>query len=254
MIQETHESQRAFVAVALGLVLVVTNSTASAAEVIINLRSGNGMPGGTDSSINMLLGPADGPFPGAFTPADFNAARGGPAAFISTPLNGLWQANLTSDPSAQWISTIVNGAGSGGTALYAVDFTLPNQTILSGTLDFNYLVDNNLGDTINEGLFINGVALAGTKLLGGQVLSNFQMDHSFLGLDIASLLNPGLNTLFINGVDLAGPGALQFSSTITVQTEDQVMNPVVPEPQSLAIWVLVGVLGIAAHRRRRKTA
>jgi len=241
--------QRASLAVALSFLLVP--SFANAVEVIVNLRSGNGLAGGTDSLIHMLVGPADGPFGGVITSSMFDAARGGPAPFITSPIHGDWkQTPLAADSAAQWISTGLMGTLHNDTALYAIDFDLPTDTILSGMLDFNFLVDNYLGDDLNQGVFINRMPVPGTQAIDTSH-PNFIEDQSFLGLDVTSLLNPGINTLFIYANDEFGPSALQFAATFTVETQDP-PPPIVPEPQSLAIWSLVGVLGFAAYRRRRK--
>jgi hypothetical protein len=180
-----------------------------------SLHSGNGTVGGTDSQITMLIGPSDSAFGAAFTSTEFIAASSGPNAFIIDN-HPLWKEHLTSDPSAEWISTFATGASEGSTALYAIDFTIDSACFSSSTLDFSFLVDNQLGDSNNEGLFVNEIPVANSKLLGTNT-AHFQVDQSFPTFDITSHVNTGLNTLYINAVDTGGPSGLQFNATINVE-------------------------------------
>jgi hypothetical protein len=181
----------------------------------LTLRSGNGIVGGSDSQINFLLGPADGPFPNAFSSQNFTDARTGPDAFIIVP-HPAWKAALDSDALANWTATSATGAGEGSTGLYAIDFVLDSACFSSATMDIDFHVDNDLGDSNNEGIFVNEIPVVGTKLLGGSG-SHFSTDQSFTNLDITGSVNNGINTLYINAVDLGGPGGLQFSATITIE-------------------------------------
>jgi hypothetical protein len=178
----------------------------SHAETVV-LRSGNGSIGGNDSLISMLTGPADTNFSTAFTPADFSAAGSGPAAFIISN-HGAWMPSLPSDAQARWISTSANGVVEGGTALYAIDFTLATAAS-SATLDLRLAVDNALGGGPNQGVFINGTAISGNSSPAG-----FTSELTIQRSDIAPLLVAGANTLYINSSDQGGPGGLIFSATI----------------------------------------
>ncbi len=179
-----------------------------AEETIVTLRSGNGSVPGTDSEITFLEGPQNSGFPSTFDSDDFDDARAGANAFIIVP-HGAWKDNLDSDPTANWIATRSTAATDGWTGLYAIDFEIP-EGLESATMDFAFLVDNVLGDANNEGVFINGTPLDSTK--GG----GFGSDTTFSSIDIFSLLNSGTNTLYVNARDTGGPGALEFSATITV--------------------------------------
>jgi hypothetical protein len=222
----------------------------SHAESVV-LRSGNGSIGGNDTLISMLSGPADTNFSTAFTPADFSSAGSGPAAFIIAN-HPAWIATLPSDPLARWISTSADGAGEGGTALYAIDFTLASAAS-SATLDLRLAVDNALGGGPNQGVFINGTAVSGNSSPAG-----FTSELTIQRSDIAPLLVAGANTLYINSSDQGGPGGLIFSATIE--------SVPIPEPTTLVllaiIWagatlvtrqrhVIRRVDAAAAHRRRR---
>lgn len=215
---------------AVGLAFSLVNPARGETVVV---RSGNGSIGGTDTSINMLVGPADAAFSAAFTPADFAAARTGADAFIINR-NPAWLASLPSDASAQWIATNANGAGEGATALYAIDFILI-EPFGDATLDLRFAVDNLLGGGPNQGVFLNGTPISGVTTGGG-----FSGEFSHVRSDIAPLLTLGANTLYINSTDAGGPGGLLFSATITT-------TAIIPEPGC----ILLGACSIGLILRRR---
>ena len=239
------------VASALALACVATVTPASA-DQIINLRSGNGSIGGLDSSVSMLVGPLDTFFGSAFTTTDFDNARSGPQAFI-VPNHHAWiSPGSFSDPTANYISTNSNAShptfGNGASALFAIDFNVTDTIISAASIDFNFLVDNALGNAFggpNQGLFLNGVALSGSTSGG-----HFTFEDNIFRNDIAPLLVTGTNTLYINMTDVGGPSGLIFSATITTEGSTTVA---VPEPGLAAIFAL-GLIGLGfgrwAHNRR----
>lgn len=186
----------------------------------------------SDSSNTMLVGPAGVPFSNAFTAADFAAASSGPNAF-EIPNHGAWVPNLSVDPTGKYIGTAnVNPNDFGPnfqlvTALYAVNFEVTSATIGSATLDIHYLVDNNLGwlasqgfgGADNEGIFINGQPVVGTTLPIS--VCGFCSEHSFIGLDITPLVNPGTNTLYLYAADYGQPQGLQYLANITVDSTSE---------------------------------
>ena len=234
--------------------------TSASADQIINLYSGNGTVGGADSQINFLQGPLDTGFGTVFTPADFTAASGGAAATVInnhpawiTAASFNANAATTAVP-AQWISNSATGGASfgdnGSSALYAIEFTITDTIISAASIDFDFAVDNLLGTTspsfgVNEGLFLNGVALSGSTSGGG-----FNSVFNFTRTDIAPLLVTGTNTLYMNLTDVGGPAAMIFSTTITTEGSTAVA---VPEPGLIAVFAL-GLAGIGfgrwAHNRR----
>lgn len=225
-------------------------STASA-DQIINLRSGNGAVGSTDGQITFLQGPANTGFGTVFTGADFSNARAGAAAaIINRNLAWIAPTNFAPDTSAQWISNSAGGASEGSSALFAIDFTVTDAVIASASISFNFSVDNILGTTqpsfgVNQGLFLNGVALSGNTSGGG-----FQSIFNITRTDIAPLLVTGTNTLYINATDVGGPGGLIFSTTITTEGGTVVA---VSEPGLVAVFG-VGLLGLGLARRRNRRA
>ncbi len=54
----------------------------SVSATTITLKSGNGIVGGTDTLITMLVGPLNTAFVGALTATDFTSASAGSAAII----------------------------------------------------------------------------------------------------------------------------------------------------------------------------
>lgn len=204
--------------------LVVTGiPTASATTEVISIHSGDGPFFGPDSSVTMLIGPTDAGFGVPLTPADFAAASAGSAAIV-IPHHTAWIPSLPSNPDAHWISTHPidpNANPSIGlvlsTALYAIDFEVTSASIDSASLDIYWASDNLLGDSANEGVFINGIPLAGTAGSG------FSSEHASLGHDITSIVTPGINTLYVLGTDVGGPSGVIFNASITVEST--------PEPE-----------------------
>lgn len=221
----------------------------SAGAIVVDLYSGNGAVGGADSQITYLQGPIDSAFPGAFTAADFAAARAGSAAQIINR-NAAWIttgafAATGGNPAAQWISDNANGAGQGSTALYAIDFVNPFAAVQAASMDFYWAVDNVLGDATNAGLFLNGLPIA---VSGG----GLGFAAGVLGVNVSSLLVSGTNTLYLNAIDLGGPGGFLFSASINI-TEDTGGggNPgggSVPLPATLGL-LLFGLAAVGARRR-----
>ena len=218
--------------VVAGLIALLAPSPSGATT--ITLRSGNGSIGSADGKITMLWAPTGAPFSTTFTSADFAAARSGPGATITDTRSETWKAALDSDPMARWVFD-----GRDGTALYAIDFTLTASMLGAVSLDFEFLIDNQLGDTNNEGLFVNEHPLVGSKRLGGEV-AHFQVDQSLPTFDITSLVVEGVNTLYVNEADLGSVAGLLFSATMTV----------VPEP-STALLLASGLVAMGLGCRRR---
>ncbi|QDU59151.1 hypothetical protein [Aeoliella mucimassa] len=220
----------------LAVGLVFGSATTARAEMVI-LRTGNGTIGSTDSLVTMLEGPADSGFVAAFTAADFASAQSGPSAVV-VDNHPEWIDALSGDPVAQWVSTSDSGTSEGSSALYAIDFEL-TELFSDATINLLYAVDNVLGDGVNQGVFLNGVAVSGDSSGG-----NFSAEYNLVRSDIAPLLNVGTNTLYINATDQGGPSGLIFSATITTTP--------IPEPTTTTLCV-AGAFGLLCctcrHRR-----
>jgi len=182
------------------------------------VRSGNGAIGTTDSQISMLVGPANASFASPFTPADFAAASSGPPAFIINP-DPAWMTALPTDPAAQWIATVGGGGFSQGSALFAMNFVVNSSLFVSATITLDFLVDNYIGSSIAPGVYINGTPLSGSTFLPACASSGcpaFFAPQSMVRTDIAPLLVPGNNTLFIYLNDTGVIAGLVFSAIIDV--------------------------------------
>ena len=182
------------------------------------------------------------PFAHAFTPGDFAAASSGPNAFV-IPHHNAWKPHLDLDPTGTYIGNAnVNPNHFGPnfqliSTLYAIDFEITSDSIDSATLDIHFLVDNLLGwdasygqgGATNEGVFINGQPVSGTIL---PAVCGFCSDHSFTGLDISGLVNPGTNTLYVYAADFGQPQGLQYLANITVESTSVIQADVDIKPGS----------------------
>jgi hypothetical protein len=212
---------------------------------MITLRSGTAAIGDQDPNITYVAGTANSPLRLApFTSQDFADASNGPNAFVITPYPG-WLAYLPSDPLAKWINwgLIWGTYGYPASALYAMDFDVTTTNIVSASIDFYWAVDDRLGDVDGNGnptganpfgVYINETPLTGFS--GGR-----KDQESFGTADITSLLTTGTNTLYVYVRDGGAvvSGAI-FTSTITV----------IPEPASLTLLGLSGLVGLCRHTRR----
>jgi len=218
----------------------------------VHLYSGASTEGTYDDNIHMLTGPIDGPLTNDFTDAaTFAAAINGPSAYVVTPNEqwvqqiggdgggGIFEASLrTSDllSPARWISSDPNGAQGGSfTALYALDFTLPEFTDASLHLEFS--ADQTLGTTADNGVFLNGTALTGS---GG---GNYSQVLTFDFLDVSSLLHSGTNILYLYNVNYGGPSGVMFDATFSYTPAP------VPEPTTATLFGLSALGGLILSRR-----
>ncbi len=192
------------------LALLIGMAWAGLAQAaLISVVSG----GGT----TMLVAPAVAGFPVAFTAADFTNALATPAVLVTTP-HAAWGLNgtLPGYASAQWISTNATPTlVAPSSALYAIQF-IWTGAVANAVLDFSAYVDNYLGDLNNQGLFLNGVAIAGTATPTASLLGNFKAPGIKLaGLNVSSMLVQGVNTLYVNATSPGGAAGIMFGATIS---------------------------------------
>lgn len=172
-----------------------------------------------EENITYLGGPDTGPFAAPFQPADFDAARAGPSATIPTRLSQDCIGNLLEDPEARPVST-----GSGflelpyTTALYALDFEVTSPTIEAASINLYIRPDDELGGGPNPGLFLNGMPLSGDTTGGS---CDQIVPRNVYRKDIAPLLVPGTNTLYINitRTDASAVSGMQFFAEIRVDSD-----------------------------------
>ncbi len=205
------------------------------AQADINLISGNGN-GDNDSKITALAGSETGPFH-PLTASDFASALTSDHAFIfNYPAYG-WVRSLGDSSGAKWVGVDQNGYyANSHSALYAVSFDVV-QTITNAQLSLRFSVDDTLGDANNEGVFIDGHALANSK---SGVDWNGVIENKSFGL---GNLAAGTHTLYFDVNNIAdGPSSLIFNANIRSQA--------VPEPATYAALGL-GIIGLIRTRKNR---
>jgi hypothetical protein len=223
------------------LTFAISIFAALPAHASIIFFSGNGVVGGTDSSITFLSNGTTDDFPGAFTPAQFTAAQSGtPADIIG--FNGAWIPALPDGPGAQWISTNpfgVSGSPAPPTGLFAIPFNV-SVDLASVTLTLFYAVDNQLGQT-NPGLYLDGVALPASTGIGG-----FSSENIYT--DIIGSLSAGTHFFYMDVVNVtnggANPGGVIFYANVDGTTA--------PEPGS-ALLVALGLTAAITCRKQFMT-
>lgn len=179
-------------------------------EVLVNVYSGHGSPGGLDSDVRVLAGPSGG-F-GALTATDFAAARAGAQANIL--LNPPWAIQgLTTNPNAHFIApdALSESGASQASGLFAIEFTVPTSTILSATMDFHFSSDDWLGWFPNSGVYINEQPVPGTNPFFGH---NAQFLHD--DVKVGNLLKPGKNWMYVYLVNTGGPGGVIWDARIRI--------------------------------------
>ncbi|MDD2719883.1 MAG: hypothetical protein PHH47_01070 [Gallionella sp.] len=230
----------------LGCVAGLVLAVGSAQAAVITLQSGGGTPLAAttpDPAVKVLQGAAVGDF-ATLTAGNFAAAQAGPAAFVVTPHPQWITPAAALMPTAQWVSVTSNGgtnlagnpAGS-FSGLYAISFNVANPALLSSAvLNMTVYADNLLGSVTNAGMYLNGVALAGSNGTG-TTNSAAGTQVTLANVNIAALLVAGVNTLYFDVVNtLTGPSGLMFFGTVTTT---QVAVPVSGVAGLLALGLLM---------------
>jgi len=215
--------------------LAVSGAAISSAQ-LATFHSGNG-GGSTDSQITATPGDITQDFH-QLVSQDFTNARTGPSAYILSPLAAGWVSDLGDGSGARWVGLEAR-AGDNSThsesGLYAIDFNLASSAS-DAALNLRFSVDDQLGGVNNEGLFLDGHAIAGSR---SQTDWNNQIEdkHFFLGS-----LAAGTHTLYFDVVNSGnGPAGIIFNGDIQA----------VPEPAPMAALGF-GALGIVLRRRSKR--
>lgn len=192
-----------------GVIVFTSQGTATRAAVNSSFFSGNGSVGGLDSQVTMLVGPEQADFAAPFDATDFESARSGPPAHIINPLRSTWlQPPLSTNADAKWITSQPSRWFDGNSTLFAIDFNISGSVSRNAYLDLSYAVDNKLGGAGHGGLFINGQTVPGTSPYIPNVgeFEAYGQEHQFTSGNIASLLNPGTNTLYLYNSNVPADG------------------------------------------------
>jgi hypothetical protein len=201
----------------VALTILAWCAAARAQTSTITLRSGNGIVGGFDSAVTLWPAPApDAPFPATFSATSFANARAGRPALIVNP-QSVWLPALAGDSQSKWIAT--NG-GAGGTALYAIGFTLASVPA-AATLNLNYAVADSLGGGRNGAVYINGTLVPGIPATDG----GSGQEYSISAPNIGSLLRAGTNSFYLDAVSFGGTSGLLFRAEVTLNPPAITENP-----------------------------
>jgi len=170
-----------------------------------------------DANITVLHGPEAGPFPSPLAPADFEAARQGPKAFVAGLYLDTCVNSVIEDGQARFVDPVSNLTGEPDTtALFAIDFEVTSPAILNASLDIYMRVDDELGGGGNQGIFINGQPLSGDTT--GGFCSGFDSMHIHRD-DVAPMLLPGTNTLYFNVTRTADKAQVIFYVELRVDSD-----------------------------------
>jgi hypothetical protein len=222
-------------------------ATASfASNEVIDFHTGNG--GGSQDSVFTFVaaGSSYAPWSGlgsnsalpTLTSSDFSAAAAGQNAYILSGLAGGWVNGLPSDASAKWIgdqATGWNNSYGSYSALYAMPFTLTSSA-KDAVLTITFSVDDQFGDSSNEGLFIDGAGIANSVSTTDW---NNQIETKTYDL---GALGKGVHDIYFDVYNSgAGPSGMIATGNITASN--------VPGPASIAVFA---VGAFSAMRRRKK--
>ena len=234
------------------LLLATSPSTAAAqvgpdpfapSETVVEVYSGHGQPGQADAEVTVLAGPLGAPFAAPFTAADFAAADAGPPAFVVSALP--WGfSSLSSEPAAQWIATHPDsGLGSPYTesGLYSIGFELPPGPIFTAWLELTFGADDYLGYRPNEGLYLNGQPVPGSRFPQVGYLGERKLPE----LAVANLLVPGENRLYVNAANTGGPCGVMFHARLRINA---------PKPEECSAAFLVGEGTVLASNNNYTTS
>jgi len=220
------------------LLLGITTAIAAHAQSsIVRLQSGNGT-GPQDSQIYYQQGTVNGSF-AKLKQSDFKPTLSGNKAYQLPGYANGWLKNggLGNGSTAKWVGTSPDSYKSGYSSLYAISFNL--AATANTTLNFKFTSDDSIGDANNEGLFIDGKAIAGTK---SKKTDWNGVVETFSNLNLG-VLSAGQHSLYIDVLNSgSGPSGLMFDATLT-QTQ------AVPEPATMAALGL-GFVGLLKRRCR----
>jgi len=179
--------------------------------------SGGEGVGTTDPHIDVEEGPFGLPF--ADPIVDVCESFSGVLASIVSP-NPVWKDTLNPPgDSAEWISVDSTGnVAPSRTGLYAHHFTIDGTLINlnSVSLSFQFLSDNDLGDSDDVGLLLNDCTpIPNSSLTSDGKNLDFHASDNFLGpFNISGLLDDGENTLYVYTRNWGAASGINYKFTI----------------------------------------
>lgn len=233
--------------------MLLYSSVVTADETITILSAENGSTTGT----MLVNNNANGPFPNPFTPNDFNtAANGQSAVVISNPIRN-WKQQLDFPfTHAQWIATNSSTVRA-ASALFSFPFTVTEQNFSSATLTFHFLVDNQLGESTNqgvivkEGLYVNDNAIpnsVGPNPVGG----GFNPPDKSIGpVDITNFVVSGNNRLQVYLNDISTHAGIVFVAVIEITSATNINPESVPSVSALGLVAMIGLFGLLGFGREK---
>ena len=215
--------------------VVLTAGPASYAQVSIPGLFNTGVD---NSGANLPFGTVDPHWVISNAPSFF-----GPAAFANNPRPNGWVANTT---QSQWVGPTSNGTSNvfGGTYVYDLSFDLTGLDETTAVIQGLWASDD--GSTIH----LNGVNTGFTQSATGGPFGAFD------SFTINSGFVPGINTLRIRvnnnsgggfGVPNGTPNGLHVT-----QLSGQAQLQIIPEPSTLSLLSLAGLVTLTARRARAR--
>lgn len=169
------------------------------------------------------------------TSADFLAVKTADPVIKLSPLANGWVSSLGTGNDAVWVGTNVNAGNNSynsHSSLMDYAFNLVNGG--AATLDLKFAVDDQFGDYHNEGLFLDGMAISGSKM---GIWNQINTKSFSLGT-----LSTGEHHLSFDIFNSNGPSGMILSGTVSTQP--------VPEPATFAV-IGCGLIGLISGKRKR---
>lgn len=210
-------------------VAALAGSTATMAQVeVINFRTGNAAAGQSDLLVGAATGWGLSTPSSPFVAADFQSARSGDT-IVGTTLPSGWLSTGFPDQSSRWIGTGTSATpfANGKSALYAFDFyvTTPDPQSSNSSLEVIIAGNGRMGGGPTDAVYLNEQPIQfGSLPLAPEVAQTFTYR------DIAPLLRPGLNTLYINHWAQSLPAGIRVSASVRIGAS----SPCSPQWSTLA--------------------
>jgi len=165
--------------------------------------------------------------------AHWTVRETGDSAQVNTPLSPNWYSGwIANGPNSAWISRNA-GTLNNDENIYDFTFDLTGYNLSTVSMLGSWTIDD------QGTLKLNG------NLIDSLGIGQWNALHSFSVTD-SSLFNQGMNTL---SIDITWAD----NAKDAVRLEGLVSGTQVPEPTSLVLWAGLGVMGLIAARRRKKS-